>query len=435
MDRFIYFEKYKQYTILQGHRYWPKGRVYIHSLPVCSIDQPVLKETLPPKMVTLELPEWADDIGINHRLLIPKICIKGKKYLWEEVDWFLAVFWYLSGFAESQLEHISKPVHSYSFNLKGWDERIWQHAWANRILLFLRRWAAIKQDANEKSLFGDLPEFKIHLTHDVDAVFKTPPVRIKQSGFHIYNSAKSLINQKYNLFFKHLLKAWRFLFLPDNYWCFEQIQNIEKQYNQTSCFNFFAGKKSNTLKNWLFNPGYNIASHELTAKIKELQQKKWQIGLHQGFENWSDGTKMKKDKKRLEKIAGKKISQCRQHWLKFSWEKTWKAQEQAGFKIDTTLAFNDRPGFRTGAALCYHPWDFAHERQMNIKALPTMFMDSHFYDYSSMNDLQRKKAIKYWIDEVRKVRGEAAIIWHQRVFAPDYSWNKGYEYVLREIKK
>ena len=435
IDKFINSEQYKEYVICQGKRYWPDGQVFIGGLPVRWIRDISWKSSLPPEMIRVKLPEWADDIGIDHTLLIPQFCMAERSVpsSWIEVDWFLAAFWYLSGISEWQAEQDLSPIHSYSFRLKGWDERIWQHAWVNRIFLFLRRWAARNQGSSEEQLFGKLPEFKIHLTHDVDAVSKTVAIRVKQAGFHFFNGAKALINRNYALCFKYLEMGSRFLFLPGNYWCFEQIQRIEEQYNQKSCFNFFAGKKRVTLKDWLFNPGYNVGSHALAAKIRELQHKGWQIGLHQGFENWSDPVRMVDDKKRLEKAAGKKLSQCRQHWLRFSWKTTWKAQQKAGFKVDTTLAFNDRPGLRTGAALCYHPWDFHHARQMELKTLPTIFMDSHFYDYNPMDDSLRQRSIRYWIDEVRAVRGEASIIWHQRVFAPDYGWRRGYENALQEI--
>ena len=42
------------------------------------------------------------------------------------------------------------PIHSYSFRLKGWDNRVWDYAWVNRIALFLKSWS-IK--LNQEELF------------------------------------------------------------------------------------------------------------------------------------------------------------------------------------------------------------------------------------------------------------------------------------------
>lgn len=437
MAESIDFKQYKEYVLNQGHTYWPKGVTYIDSLPVSSSDNSVNGEKKSIEMAMIGLPSWALDISADGGLLVPKLSISKQTSCrpWEKVDWFFAAFWFLSGSAERQIENNSGPIHSYSYRLRDYDQRIWQRAWVNRIFLFLRRWSAKINGFSEDDVLGKLPKFKIHLTHDVDAVEKTLPVRIKQTTFLLFNGIKALRNRQYKTFSIFLLKGIKFAFLPCNYWCFEHIQKLEETFHFKSCFHFYAGDRKSNLKTWLLNPGYSIASHRLSVKLKELCKGGWQIGLHQGIENWSYARQMKENKDKLEKLTGKRVFQCRQHWLKFSWNKTWKTQEKAGFKVDTTLAFNDRPGFRTGTAFCYHPWDFNGRTSFKIKALPTVFMDSHFYDYEAMDVLERQTAIKYWIDEIKRVGGEAAVIWHQRVFAPDYAWGKGYEFVLKELSK
>jgi hypothetical protein len=223
-----------------------------------------------------------------------------------------------------------------------------------------------------------------------------------------------------------------------DYWCFDRIQKLESEMNVRSIF-IFSGlrpdsKNSETLKcrlrSWLMDPLYDVNQKEIKKKIHELLSKGWEIGLHPSFDSWDKTGMISDEKKQLERVTQMNINTCRQHWLRFSWEKTWHAQETAGLKTDMTIGFNDRPGFRNGVALEYHPWNLGTEKKHRIKVIPTVLMDSHLYDYIPMENAQRKNEIAKWIGEIQKVNGTAAVIWHQRVFSPDYGWHRGYEQLL-----
>ncbi len=426
----------REYIIEQGGDYWHKNSDKILDLPIPHRPPQDIfsSKTIPPSMEMIVLPDWADDLGISARLLVPKdSIINDQKTVWQNVDWYSAAFWFIAGIAEVEFEKKYGPIHSYSFRLKNWDNRIWKHAWVNRIFLFLRRWAAREAGNDEEMLFGSLPKAEIILTHDVDAVEKTFPIRIKQTAFYGLNFVRNIIQGRFTEAGLSMCKAFRFFFTQDNYWCFDQIQNLEKRNNRNSIFNFYGGRKGRNFKSWIMNPGYDVKDDRIASKLSGLCSDGWQIGLHQGFDTWADADKMKIEKQSLEESLGKKIEYCRQHWLRFSWEKTWQAQEDAGFKTDTTLAFNDRPGFRSATALLYNPWNHVNNTGYSIKALPTVFMDSHFYDYQSMPDKERKEKMSDWINEIRAVHGKAAVIWHQRVFSRDYGWGDGYKHLLEMI--
>ena len=97
--------------------------------------------------------------------------------------------------------------------------------------------------------------------------------------------------------------------------------------------------------------------------------------------------------------------------------------------------FNDRPGFRVAAALEWSPWDVVQGEDVSFKALPTVLMDSHFYDYQPMSAAERRAALKHWLSEIVAVGGQAAVLWHPHTISADYGWGQGFQELLKELSE
>ncbi len=427
----------RRYAVEALARYWTRKESEILGLPIPEVPHRV-PERFPPLLDEVKIPSWAADVAVDRIFLVPKQAIaKGEAPTWTRTDWLWVIFWYLNGLAEQSLEQQYGPIHSYSFQLKGWDSRLWSRAWVNRIALFLRRWAAREQGVSEEALFGSLPAAEIVLTHDVDAIAKTLAIRFKQTAFYSFNAIRYLLRGQIGGSLSKLANAAKFLFSQDDYWCFNVITALEAKHDLRSHFNIYGGLGGwqRTFKEQLLDPAYSIATDpKLKQQLQKMYAEGWTIGLHQSFNAWADAEQMQHERQQLEKGLGFPVTSCRQHWLRFSWERTWQAQQKAGFSLDSTLGFNDRPGFRTGAALRYRPWCFQSGRSQNLELLPMVLMDSHLYDYGNLSDSERQQEIAYWLDEIYAVHGTASVIWHQRVMSNDYGWATGYETLLSMIK-
>ncbi len=420
----------RDYTLDALARYWPRGREYVERLPLREVRSGLPGEAQIPRLTAVGLPDWAADIGVDRCLLVPEAHVApGNAPAWERADWLAAAFWFLNGVAERTFEQIHGPVHSYSFRLHGWDRRMWERAWVNRIALWLRRWAARQHGAPEETLFGPLPTAEIVLTHDVDAVSKTFAIRCKQSAFLAFKSLRSLTRGQPARAIAHLRKAAGFFLGSGSYWNFDRVTEREQARGLRSHFNFYAGRGgwARAPSGWLFDPGYDVSEARLTRQLRDLHARGWTIGLHQSFNAWGDAGLMQIEKQQLEASLGAAVTSCRQHWLRFSWERTWRAQQAAGILLDTTLGFNDRAGFRNGAALEFHPWDPAVNQPLRLAALPMVLMDSHLYDYEDMTEDGRLSEMRRWIDEVKAVGGTICVIWHPHALGDDYGWEAGFE--------
>ena len=153
--------------------YWPERADRVAQLPLV---EPAVAPTLrlPLRLVAIAVPPWAHAWAVDGQLLVPQECASDRALAseapWRSVDWILAAFLLLECWHERLWEEQKGPLHSYSVLLQGWDKRVWQRAWVNRIALFLRCWASEQGDGPGCADLGDLPCSTIHLTHDVDAL-------------------------------------------------------------------------------------------------------------------------------------------------------------------------------------------------------------------------------------------------------------------------
>lgn len=356
--------------------------------------------------------------------------VDGEGEDWMRTDWLGAAEWYVDCAAERAYEDAHGPIHSYSGRLPEWDSRMWDRAWVNRIALFLRRWAARTAQRDENALFGPVPDPEILITHDVDAVAKTASLRIKQSGFHLYNAGRSLGRGAVREAVTKGVAAGRFLLGPGDLWNFDVITSLEEQRGIRSHFYFYGGRVPwrRSPRRMLVDPAYDILDDSVRRQVRALVDRGWTVGLHQSFDAWRDPAMMLQERVHVETAAGRHIDACRQHWLRFAFADTWRAQREAGFRLDSTLGFNDRPSFRNGAALRWRALDGEE-----FESLPMVLMDSHLYDYAQISAEERRVELAKWIGEIRAVRGCASVLWHQQTCSDAYGWTEGFIDLLDEV--
>lgn len=414
-------------VLTQCGRYWPNGDGPIAALPMPALVELPL-EVLPPHMVMVRLPPFAEDVGVDGALAVPQHYCPASGS-WTEVDWLCVMGWFLHNLAERAHEATCGPIHSYSFRLRGWDPRMWDHAWVNRTALFLRRWVVETGSRPDEELLGPAPKAEIRLTHDVDAIRKTLAIRGKQSAFLVFNAVRSARRGHWRAALTRLRHALRFFFTPGDDWNFERVARLDEAYGLVATF-LFAGQPApppwKDFRRWLIDPQYDVSS--LADRIAALRKAGHRVGLHPSVAAWHDADRLQAAAKRVAAAAGSPVTACRQHWLMFSFAHTWAAQQQAGMTEDYTLGFNDRPGFRNGAALAFT----SPGVEDNFRAWPLPLMDSQLHDYTDQPEPGGQVA-RHILDEIQTTGGQATILWHPHTISCDYGWKTSYEHLLMTL--
>ena len=412
--------------------YWSQNTDLLSKIPV-HCHQEKVKIVLPLKMVAIDLPDWGKKFGVKGQMLVPQECVSSEKDSWEQVDWWLAMFLLMEGWHERLWEQKHGTIHSYSFRLKGWDSRAWDHAWVNRTCLFLRSWYTEIHNTSI-DFFGSLPDANIVISHDVDAVSKTHSIRLKQSAFQFFNAFSLLLKLRIKRSFSKLANGIKFLFSNDDWWIFDKLLTVEKAAGVSAVYHFYSDQRPKTLKRWLMDPSYDISSNRIKSLLYELKDTGHEIGLHPTYGSWKDSELLRTQKKILEETLGSKVTSCRQHWLRFSWKDTWLKQTEAGLKYDSTLMFNDRSGFRNSCATNWKPWNQIDNKVHSITCTTTVLMDSHLFDYNDFNKVERNSYLRFWVMECKEIGGRISLLWHPHTLSKDYGWLENFEDLINIIK-
>ncbi|MBX7185160.1 MAG: hypothetical protein K1Y01_08470 [Vicinamibacteria bacterium] len=414
--------------------YWPQNPSALEALtvPTAAGGKCTLAD-----LVDVRLPPWALDCGVEGALLVPLTAVApgaaDPDERWRSVDWWSAAAWYLSGASERAHEDARGPIHSYSYRLGPIDPRAFERAWVNRIALFLRRWAARQSGREETALFGPRPAARIRLTHDVDALGKTFAIRFKQSAFRGFRAMRLSIRGELQRARSVAASAASFAFGSGTYDRIDEVAAADEAAGLRGLFFIHARRAWRGPVDALLDPGYALKTPGLAERLRRLTARGHEVGVHPSYSSWNDGPRLAEERSAVSGLVSGEVGTCRQHWMRFSWARTWAAQEEAGFSLDSTLGFNDRPGFRVSAALRHHPWNASAGAPHKLEVLPLMVMDSHLYDYAELDPSARGARLRHFIDEVRAVGGEAAILWHPHTLSPDYGWQSGFEEMLGAV--
>ncbi len=106
----------------------------------------------------------------------------------------------------------------------------------------------------------------------------------------------------------------------------------------------------------------------------------------------------------------------RQHFLAFDYDTLFQAQEQAGIEYDMSIGFPDHPGPRAGFSYPYFPYHLREDRPYKVLEIGLFLMDATLRGYMRLKGAAAWRVIEQCLDDLRRKRGCASVVWHPIVF-------------------
>ena len=237
--------------------------------------------------------------------------------------------------------------------------------------------------------------FAVCLTHDIDAVYASTLDKsidtLKQAVHGRFRESVTSVRQVFSK--KH----------PNTN--FEDIMNLEERYNARSSFYFLALDPA--------DQDFFYPVEDLHQEIGSIQDRGWEVGLHGGHQGYRDLTKLRREKKKLEKITGRPVTGCRNHYLNFMVPDTWELMKNAGFTYDCSFGYADCAGFRNGMCHPFRPYNLHTDRSIDILEIPQIIMDDSLSDlYMRLDSGTAWEITRRLIDTVAGYHGVITLLWH-----------------------
>jgi len=277
--------------------------------------------------------------------------------------------------------------------------------WVDRLLRFFARLLDLDSTLEPAPLprWPGGASWAVALSHDVDMLFKwrlrSVMRLLMETPLHALDGRRALLARRWAELLERLRTG------RDPWFVLDELMDLEQRRGVVSTLLFLAEPRDHQTFR------YHLGRAQVRGLLARLRQRSFELGLHGGWSSHQRGDVLREQARSLEGAGAGRPRITRQHWLRFDIHRTWEAQVQAGLSVDSTLGFNDRPGFRAGCSLPFHPLN-AHGLALPLLELPLLLMDSQLYDEQALGPIAAERQSAELLEQVRRVGGLLTVNWH-----------------------
>ena len=222
----------------------------------------------------------------------------------------------------------------------------------------------------------------------------------------------------------------------DRHWLFEDIMKAEDRWGFRSTF-FFSVVPAFARGASRLDVLYDVHQKQFAPLFRKLSAEGWEIGLHASYHARQSYHRIAEEKRTLEQAAGAAVLGNRHHCWHTGWPfwATLQDHARAGLQYDSSVAFNETPGYRLGIAFPCHLWDPGSGERISTLQIPCAVMDGAYFYRPNQTVEAVLKHFDGLLQGLKRCLGAVAICWHVRTSYPASRrfelWGKAYLEILR----
>lgn len=261
-----------------------------------------------------------------------------------------------------------------------------------------------------KTTWPNNSKFAVCLTHDIDQVQTYNTINLlKKIALFLNGKVRPT---KLLDYFKNFLLTCAHLKI-DPSWNFNEIIEIESNYNFQSTFHFLVDNEFHNK----FDIIYDIKSKRLTNLLWTLKKGGYEIALHGSPQASTNIELFSKQRSKLDHLVGNVFGN-RFHYLFYEANKTPPLLENSKIHYDSTVGYPEHDGYRAGITLPYYLFDLQNNKQTNILEIPLVIMDTTLNTprYKNLSLEEAWEICKYHLTLLEEYQGCFSILWHNSYF-------------------
>ncbi len=314
----------------------------------------------------------------------------------EELDMFAATFFMLTRWEE----YVNKNRDSHN-RFSATESLAYKQGFLNRPIVneYVEELKKLLLELDESIVFIKR-EYQLFLTHDVDELY------MYKSWEQIFRMGLGDIVKRRSFTLAIERVAEYFLIkrekINDPFDTFDWLMDKSEAVGVKSRFYFMSGGVTS------YDNRYKIDEPKSLKLIEKIKRRGHIIGIHPSYNAFNDSKQFKKELDLLEKTVGEKITEGREHYLRFEVPTTWQVWEDNGMCIDSTCGYADKEGFRCGTGDEFSVFNVLTRKKLRLKERPLVVMDSSMFDYNTYSYEEAKKKN----DTMKKVTNSFTLLWH-----------------------
>ena len=192
---------------------------------------------------------------------------------------------------------------------------------------------------------------------------------------------------------------------------FDLIMDTTDRHGLQSTFHFITDRTAGSV-----DGTYSIAHPWIRALLRRIHQRGHAVGLQASYRTYKDPAQIRREFERLLHVAGQEgIEQTawggRQHSLRWDAATTWAAWDAAGLDHDSSLAFPDRPGFRSGTCHEHPVFDLRRRAPLRLRERPLIATEAALLDREREEADEAVQQIRRLRERCRLVGGHFTLRW------------------------
>ncbi|HOZ30272.1 MAG TPA: polysaccharide deacetylase family protein [Bacteroidales bacterium] len=268
-------------------------------------------------------------------------------------------------------------------------------------------------------------DFNIFLTHDIDEI-----ARYDTFGKIVKALGGDIVKRKsIKTFIKTLKDVYHIKIKNQNdvYDTFDFLMNTSEKKGLQSRFYFIPGYSGEK------DVRFDIRNRFLKTITDRIKYRGHIIGIHPSYSSFCNINQLREEKKRLENYV-ENIYEGRQHYLRLKIPNSWQDWEDSNLKIDSSVGFYDRTGFRAGICFEYPLFNVVTRKKLQLRERPLIVMDTALRKQCVTKEKTKERGLKLF-DCTKKFDGDFVLLWHNSNLSVNEweGWDEVYKSITEKI--